>query len=118
MSMSFFEFFILAFASFRLTRLLVYDKITEFIRLPFYDKIVEKNDAGYDEIYYIPTTKFFLHHMGVLFSCHWCIGIWNSVILVTSYQLYPSFVTPIILILGIAGVGATIESIIQFINNH
>ncbi|MEH7255563.1 DUF1360 domain-containing protein, partial [Neobacillus niacini] len=44
MDIDLFTFILLALASFRLTRLIVFDKITEFIRQPFFDEIKEENE--------------------------------------------------------------------------
>ncbi|MEI5906552.1 DUF1360 domain-containing protein [Bacillus spongiae] len=118
MELSLFHFFLLAIASFRLTRLIVYDKITERIRAPFFDEIVELDEQGNEEIYLIPKSSGFRHFMGELLNCHWCTGIWSASILFVSFELFPTLSSPIIFILSIAGIGAIIETVVQILVNE
>lgn len=114
MKITFLNFFLLSIASFRLTRLLVFDKITVFIREPFFDEIREENEEGEVEIYYLPKQKGVKKFFGELLSCYWCTGIWSSGIVVGMYLLFPVFTAPIILILAIAGLASFFETIVQF----
>ncbi|MDN3015054.1 DUF1360 domain-containing protein [Paenibacillus sp. BSR1-1] len=114
MKITFLNIFLLSLSCFRLTRLLVFDKITVFIRRPFFDEIKEENDNGEIEIYYLPKKKGIKKFFGELLSCYWCTGIWASAIIVTAYILFPIYSSPIILILAIAGLASFIEAIVQF----
>lgn len=118
MEISWVEFLLLALASFRLTRLIVYDKITEFIRNPFIDEIVEVNEAGESETYYVPKKGLIKGFFGELLSCYWCTGVWSSIALSVLFLLQPNIATPIILVLAVAGLGALIETLLQkWLNN-
>ncbi|WP_286231262.1 DUF1360 domain-containing protein [Neobacillus mesonae] len=112
-NITFFQLLTLALASFRLTRLLVFDKITEFIRTPFFDEIEEENEAGEQEIYYIPKQSGIKRFFGELLSCYWCTGIWAAIFIVGFYLFFPVYSGPIILILAVAGMASLIETIIQ-----
>ncbi|ETI66786.1 DUF1360 domain-containing protein [Neobacillus vireti] len=107
--------FILSLASFRLTRLFVYDKITEFIRAPFFDELTEENEDGEMEVYYLPKKSGVRRFLGELLSCYWCTGIWAAAIIVGLFYLYPVFSTPVILILAVAGIAAILELIVQYL---
>lgn len=113
MAIDFFEFIILALACFRITRLIVFDKITEFIRTPFFDEITEENENGLKEIYYTPKTTPVKKFMGTLLSCYWCTGIWVAAGVTAGNLLLPTYFFPIILMFAIAGLGAIIESLVQ-----
>lgn len=113
MNITFINLLILSLASFRLTRLIVFDKITEFLRKPFFDEVIEEN-SGEVEIYYTPKQKGWKQFVGELLSCYWCTGIWSAVGIVGMYYLSPVFFTPVILILAIAGAASILETIIQF----
>ncbi|MGE7764148.1 DUF1360 domain-containing protein [Peribacillus sp. NPDC096540] len=104
---------LLGLASFRLTRLIVFDKIIEPLRRPFFKEIEEKNEKGDVEIYLIPKEKGLLGWFGQLLSCFWCVGIWVSLFLVLLYlqQLFIGEV--LILILAVAAVGSILEVIIS-----
>lgn len=113
MSISFMELLILALASFRLTRLLVYDKITEFIRRPFFEELEETNKDGEVEIYLVPKKGGIRGFFGNLLSCYWCTGVWSSIILCLLYLFKMSLTLPILLVLAVAGLAALIETAIQ-----
>jgi len=110
--MDWFDFILLALAVFRLTRLLVYDRITAFIRKPFHEiKEEMEADGTMVEVVYVKGTgvrKFF----GELLSCHWCTGVWCSVILYTGYIFLNNLFQPVIYILAIAAVAALVEEFI------
>src|SRR4051794_5022771 len=113
MDISILELIILGLSSFRLTRLLVFDKITAFIRTPFIDEIEEIDENGNKETYLIAKSGIVRGFLGELLSCYWCTGIWSSIALCTLYMTAPSFAIPVLLVLAVAGFGAIIESIIQ-----
>ncbi|MBP3040123.1 DUF1360 domain-containing protein [Bacillaceae bacterium Marseille-Q3522] len=114
MEIPFLHFVILTLASFRLTRLMVYDKITEFIRAPFFDELEEVDEkSGEKEIYYIPKDRPVLHFFGELLSCYWCTGMWSAIILSILYLLFPDYIFPVLLILAVAGLAAIAETIVQ-----
>ena len=110
---SFVTILILGLASFRLTRLIVYDKITEFLRSPFFNEVEETNEDGTKDIYLLPKEKGLKKWIGELLSCFWCTGIWVSIgitLLFLSGARWGSF---IILILAVAAIGSIIEVIIS-----
>ena len=53
------------------------------------------------------------YQIGLLLSCHWCVGIWSSLAIVALYSSYP-VTFPVFLILAIAGAAAFIESKLYF----
>jgi hypothetical protein len=105
---------LLSLASFRLTRLLIFDKITEFIRAPFFDEISEENAVGEIEVYYLPKKTGIKKFLGELLSCYWCTGIWASAGIVSMFLLSANFSAAIILILAIAGLASILETIVQY----
>jgi hypothetical protein len=82
-----FDFFMLALATFRVTRLLVHDLVFDFVR-DFFDD--------------------FTHGLGLsmkqLLNCPWCTGAWVSLGLGFLYFLTP-LAWPALLILAVAGLG-------------
>ncbi|MCM3767498.1 DUF1360 domain-containing protein [Neobacillus niacini] len=114
MKITIFTFLLLSLAVFRLTRLIVLDKITEFIRSPFYDEIQEMNENGEMEIYYTPKKSGWRKFFGELLSCYWCTGIWAAAGIIGFYYFFPDIAGPIILILAVAGIASILETIVQF----
>ncbi|WP_404331240.1 DUF1360 domain-containing protein [Mesobacillus maritimus] len=99
---------IISLASFRLTRLIVFDKITEFIRSPFFDEVMEEG-----EVFLVVKPKGIRKWIGEMLSCYWCTGIWVSAILVAGHTFFSAFFTPITLILAIAAIASMIETVIS-----
>lgn len=87
-----FDALLIALASFRITRLVVYDKISRWFRDVFDDP------SGYG----------FRHTVHDLLSCPWCIGFWSALILVVCYFVYP-WAWTVIFFLAVAGVGSWIQ---------
>jgi hypothetical protein len=112
-SLDFWNIIIFGLASFRLTRLIIFDKITQMFRDPFFDEISEKDEYGNKEVYIIPKTGGFKGWLGELLSCHWCTGIWVSIFLYCLNIWFPEIGKPIIMILAVAAVGSIIETILS-----
>ena len=117
-SIPIFDFFILILASFRLTRLFVYDSIAQFVRDVFIDKSStwdskkEQNIVSRNKPKKGIKRKFY-----ELFACPWCFGVWITFVVVFFY-----FVTPvawfILLALAIAGVSTLIQLLANLIGWH
>ena len=113
MDISFLDLLVLGLACFRLTRLLVYDRITAFIRNLFMEEMEEMNESGEKEIYLVPKKGVIKGFFGELLSCYWCTGIWSAIVISFLYFFTPLYAVPIILVLAVAGIGALIETIVQ-----
>lgn len=103
MEISWISFVMIVLASYRLTHLIVFDKITEFIRNPFLTK--KKNSPN--ESKKVPKSK-----IGYLLTCYWCAGIWCATFLAVVYLLIPDMAKYLIFILAIAGGQAILESFV------
>ncbi|WP_066187645.1 MULTISPECIES: DUF1360 domain-containing protein [Gracilibacillus] len=105
---------ILSLAAFRLTRLIVYDKITGFIRAPFFEVEEKWLDDGTVEETVTFKGRGLKRWIGELLRCHWCTGIWTSSFLCLGFYAAPSIFTPIMLILAVAGAAAIVEVVISY----
>ncbi len=112
MKLEWFDFVLLILASFRVTRLIVFDTITQFIRKPFHEMVEETLPDGTPTSYFQPKGTGMRKFIGELLSCFWCTGFWCSLLLVGGYFLYPVFVYPIIIIFAVAGAAAFLETIV------
>lgn len=115
MEITVFNFCLISLAVFRLTRLIVFDKITAFLRSPFMMDYEVTNDDGEIETYLIPREHGIRGWIGELISCYWCTGIWVTLCLFFIQQAYPIVGNPLIIILAIAGVAALIEAVLHAI---
>ncbi len=104
------EFLILSLASFRLTRLFVYDKILAFFREQFWD-IVEtpRGKRSLEKPLKGPRRT-----MADLLSCPWCIGMWAGTTVVFFYYLTEYAWFPV-MALAVAGLGSLFQVIANLI---
>ncbi|MGE6260157.1 DUF1360 domain-containing protein [Heyndrickxia sporothermodurans] len=105
-------FMLFGIASFRLTRLIVMDNITSFIRKPFHEEVEITDDDGNVSTYIQIKGKGLRAWIGELLSCYWCTGVWCSLFLYAFWMYFPQLTEPIIIVLSIAGLAGIIESII------
>lgn len=104
---------VLGLSVFRITRLIVFDKIMEPFRRPFFTEIEEKDEQGKVEIYLIPKEKGIRHWIGELLSCYWCTGFWVSLFLTLLYMTHSVVGDIFIFIFAVAAVGSLIEVIVS-----
>lgn len=83
---------IMALATFRLTRLVVYDAITRWVRDFFEDA---------KEFTFMGTVK-------TLINCPWCVGLWFALVVATAYFTSP-FLWFFIFVLALAGVASFVQ---------
>jgi hypothetical protein len=107
-SMSVFDAILMALASFRITRLVVYDKITRFFREWFVSKRVVVLDDGQTMVEISTVASGFRSTIHDLLACPWCIGMWSSLIICGAYFLFP-WAWFIILFLALAGAGSFVQ---------
>ncbi|NUK28795.1 DUF1360 domain-containing protein [Parageobacillus sp. VR-IP] len=103
------ELFLFILATFRLTRLLMYDAITSFLRKPFHEITEETLPDGTVQSFLHIKGSGLRHWIGELLSCYWCTGIWCAAILYIGDMLYPVLFQPLLIILAIAGGASLIE---------
>ena len=106
-------FAIFSCATFRLTRLIVYDKITAFLRRPFIEEVHINEPDGTVSTYMKVKGKGIQKWIGELLSCYWCTGVWVSAFLLLLYYFVPKVAEPLILLLAVAGAAAIIETVIS-----
>jgi hypothetical protein len=111
--LSWMHFVILILASFRFTHLIVFDEITSFIRDPFLTVKYEPDESGQIVRKVDIKGSGLRYQIGMLLSCHWCVGIWSSLGIVALYSLYP-ITFPLFVVLAVAGAAAVIESKLYF----
>lgn len=99
-------FIMIILASYRFTHLIVFDKITEFIRKPFL-KTTTITENGHEKTKKLPDSK-----LGYLLNCYWCAGVWSAIIFGLGYILYPMIFIPAIFIFAIAGGQTIIETFV------
>lgn len=85
-----FDVLLMAFATFRITRLIVYDKIARWFRGLFC------REGGFFET------------VQDLLGCPWCIGIWAALLVTFCYFVY-AWAWSVIFFLALAGMGSLLQ---------
>jgi len=109
-----FDAFLIALATFRLTRLFVYDKITRFVRDLFvrYEEVYSEQGITYLEPHQPGGGP--LRTMSELLACPWCFGVWAALVVTFFYYLTPLAWFPIFVVAA-AGVGTLFQLIANMI---
>lgn len=98
LNITIFEFILLALATFRLIRLVVYDKVMKWFR-----ELFEDNNKS--------TLKQVLRD---LTQCPWCFGVWATLAIVIIYFIIPGGEL-LIFILALAGIATVIQILMNLI---
>jgi len=101
------DFILIALATFRLTRLFVYDKITAWFR----DLFKESREITLDGVTYTERSVPLngpRRTISDLLSCPWCIGVWFALFTTTLYFL-TSWSWYLILVLALSGVATLLQ---------
>ena len=105
------DFMLMTLATWRLTRLFVYDHITKFIREQFWD--VVKVGKGYT----LEKPKVGPRRtMADLLSCPWCIGVWAAAVVIFFYLVTPYATYPIML-LAISAVATFLQLLANLVGH-
>ncbi len=103
------DFVLMVLATFRLTRLFVYDKITAFFREQFFD-VVETRD----EIQLVKVESGPRRTIGDLLTCPWCFGMWAGGTVAFFYLLTPYAFFPVLL-LAVSALGTLLQLLANMI---
>lgn len=85
-----YDLFIIGLATFRLTRLLIYDEVFYYVK-EYVKKFREEEG--------------FIKSVSVLLTCPWCVGVWMAMLSLVVYELAPygKFILLILSLSAIAG---------------
>ena len=103
-----FDLSLIILATFRITRLFVYDKITRFLRDFFFHANEEYTEQGVTYFTKKERTNGPLRTVYELLTCPWCFSVWSAIVVVFFYFLTPYAWLPI-LILAVSGVASLLQ---------
>ncbi len=97
------DYVLITLATWRLTRLFLYDAITKFFREQFWD--LAKVGKGYE----LEKPKFGPRRtLADLLSCPWCFGTWAAATVIFFYLLTPYAIFPV-MILALSAVASLMQ---------
>ena len=91
--LSFVDFALMTLATWRLTRLFVYDAITKFFREQFWDVVKVGKGYALEKPKVGPRRT-----LADLLSCPWCFGTWAAAMVIFFYLITPYAVYPVLLL--------------------
>jgi hypothetical protein len=97
------DFTLITLATWRLTRLFVYDAITKFFREQFYDVVKVGKGTDLEKPKFGPRRT-----VADLLSCPWCFSIWAAATVIFFYLITPYAIYPVI-ILAISAVATFLQ---------
>lgn len=113
-TISWFDAILILLASFRLTRLFVYDHIMQFVRDWFLDKRETRDERGVLVLALVPPVRGPKKTLWHLSNCAWCAGLWFSMLVSFFYFLTPLAWFPIF-VLAIAGIATFVQIFSQLV---
>jgi len=102
-----FDVVLMAFAAFRVTRLIVYDKIARWFRELF----AQRHEFEEEGVVYIEVRPYgsgLRNTIHDLLGCPWCIGFWSALIMAFCYFVFP-WAWFVIFFLALAGMGSALQ---------
>ena len=114
-SIPLFDLGIIVLATFRLTRLFVYDKITLFLRDLFQHTEEEYTQEGVTYTKKTERTTGPLRVAYELLVCPWCFSIWAALFVTYAYFLRTELFWLPILILAISGVATAVQILVNML---
>ncbi|MGE5139634.1 MAG: DUF1360 domain-containing protein, partial [Rudaea sp.] len=102
----------LAFAVYRLGRMVSYDKVVETYRLPFVQTIPDPTGAGDTTA---PRGGGLREAIGELICCPICAGTWIAALLVGGLAVIPQVTTVFITIFCVVGIAELLNSATEFL---
>lgn len=114
-SIPLFDLALIILATFRLTRLFVYDKITHFLRDMFQHGEETYTQEGITYYEKTPRTGGALRTAYELLICPWCFSIWAGLFVTYAYFLRTQLFWLPILILAVSGVATSVQVLINML---
>jgi hypothetical protein len=115
-SLPWLDLVLMVFATLRITRLIVYDKIARWFRELFMEKRhIEKEGVAAIELK--PFEGGIRHTIYDLLQCPWCISVWSALAVVFCYFIFP-WGWMVILLLAVSGAGSLLQIISNMIGWH
>ena len=108
---SFYLLVLFILATYRVTRVIVFDTIGQIIRAPFIEEKYVLEEGEMQKYTRLKYENGFGKWLGTLLSCYWCVGVWVSFGFYLLYFFFPMFGFGVICVFAVAGGAALIETI-------
>lgn len=106
------DYVLITLATWRLTRLFVYDELTRFLREQFYD--LEKVGK---KIELVKPKSGPRRMLASLMGCPWCMGVWLAAVVVFAYVITP-YAYFAVIVLAVSAVATFLQIFTNLVGNH
>lgn len=103
------DFLLLSLATYRLSRLISYDKVTSWIRLPFVQE--GEGPVQPEEVQEAPRGQGLRLAVAELITCSWCSGTWIALFSFFGLKLLPGLARPFLTIAAISGAEQLLDAL-------
>lgn len=110
LQLSWFDLVLLGLATFRLGRMIAFDRVAEPLRSPFTRTTLDYSGAGNTVV---PRGEGVQQALGQLISCPICVGTWVAAVLVVLYYLWPEPTRLFLVILAAVGLAELLHSVTE-----
>lgn len=101
---------IMILSAYRITHLVVFDKVFEPIRNLFVRRHYLAHEYGGFHVFFELQGGKVRRFIGQIMNCFWCAGVWVSAVVVALYVFGPTWITWVYIALAAAGVIGIIET--------
>ncbi len=105
------DFILMTLATWRLTRLMIYDTVTKFVREQFWDVVKIGKSYALEKP---PTGP--RRTIADLLSCPWCFGVWAAALVIFIYLITP-YAVYLILLLAVSAVASFLQILSNMIGH-
>jgi hypothetical protein len=105
---------LIGIATFRLSRLIAYDRVTSVLRQPFVEE--GRGEENLEGTIQQPKGTGLQRSLGELLTCSWCTSVWAGALNVAAYTLFPRVGRLFLMVLASSGVAELLDPVFPLLN--
>jgi hypothetical protein len=105
---------LIGIATYRLSRLVTYDRVTSVLRQPFVEE--GRGEENLEGTIQRPKGTGLQRALGELLTCSWCASVWSGTINVAAYTLFPRVGRMFLMVLAASGISEILDPVFPLLN--
>lgn len=105
---------LIGIATYRLSRLISYDRVTSVLRRPFVEE--GRGEESLEGTKQQPKGIGLQRALGELLTCSWCTSIWSGTFNVAAYTIFPRVGRLFLMVLAASGISEILDPIFPLLN--